>query len=195
MNKPIFASEGDESLCLIDRTVNTFGATNESTWMLFRHNSTFNIHKFILSSTTIATLCVSVSNNDLLNRDKFDLLESPYYTFDTSVNSLMRHNIQLIRNLYDCLNISSINLFLNAYDHLIPDLIKCQGELSRRFGNIILTMELVVDSELAEWKTIFITVPVVSNFESSYLTLNSFFKEWLINQTIQFRQKVTIRLQ
>jgi len=195
MKTQLFMSDKDESFYFIDETVNLSQSKDDTSQLEQRRNAALNLHRLILSSTTVATLCVSVASNDFLNQEKIRVLGSPYYTFDSSVNSVMRNDVQLIDRFYDCLNIESINRFLNANASLVPDLVKCQIEISKKFGNVFPTMELVVDSEFPDWETIFITIPIKLNFKSSYAALNLFFKEWMVNQTVNFRRKVTVRLQ
>ncbi|MFA6090002.1 MAG: hypothetical protein WC755_09170 [Candidatus Woesearchaeota archaeon] len=101
-------------------------------------------------------------------------------------------NISSLNGLYDFSNRNEIFNFLARHQEIIPSIMECSRQISNIFGNMIPKIEIVIDSELPDWKTLFIIIPCID--ENIDLKLFDLLK-WSFKQSKEFKKLVTITAQ
>ena len=122
------------------------------------------------------------------------VIDKDFISSDTSVNINTINEIEILKHIFTFYNENEIKSFLMVHSSLITPLNKLQDEIISRFGNILPKMELVTDVELPEWKTLFITIPSIDNFETAFEKLNSLICEWLFPQSKDFKKLINLTI-
>jgi hypothetical protein len=120
---------------------------------------------------------------------------NPYYSSDTSVTINKYSDIEFLDDAFELVNPQSIRQFLFFHPEIIPSILECHVEILTRFNLVIPKMELIVDVEQPDWKTIFITIPHQLEYEEAFEKLNDLLRNWAFYQPEIFKRLVTITVE
>lgn len=143
-----------------------------------------SIHKFLIFSST----STSVSTLSFPNKN-------PYCSFDSSITINQYSDIDFLNDAFEFINPQSIKQFLFLHSEIIQSILKCHIEILMRFDIITPKMELIIDAEQPDWKTIFITIPHQLEYKDAFEKLNDLLRNWGFYQPKSFKRLVTITIE
>jgi len=113
---------------------------------------------------------------------------------ESSVYQFYLSQLKATSILYHHVNKKEIGSFLSEHIDLVPSLLSLSFEIFKRFDIRIPNIELVVDQEMPDWKTVFVTIPHQLDFDLAYEKLTDLIQNWAFNQSAEFKKFVTISI-
>lgn len=110
----------------------------------------------------------------------------------TDVSLEKYHDIKILEGKYwfEPLN---INPFLIKRADMLDFLIRAEEQLSRCFPESVFILELIEDSEVSEWETLFIKIVNNLHDQSFDERIQKFLSDWLFNESLEIKRLVTIK--
>jgi hypothetical protein len=112
----------------------------------------------------------------------------------SSLTALHYRALDELSESFNLLNPSELYSFLNDKKDLVLSLVDCKKAIEKYFGPISPIIELVSDPEDYSWKTIYLTIPDLPNFDQALANLDRLFDNWVQYQHKAFRTFVTINI-
>ena len=141
-----------------------------------------SIHKFRVYSSSSTSIT------------SYDFPTMNQYSHGSSIFLNTYSDIDYLEDAFLFINSEEVKRFMYDHNEIISAIMECILEIFIRFDIIRPKMELIIDVEIPDWTTLFITIPSGADYEESYELLNDLIQNWAFLQSKAFKKLITITI-